>query len=280
MPFDPEAYPSDPSEVETPTTTFQYLPSTYKKHASRVDAMMHEIQAQDQQLLEQTRAQRALMNEARVRFAKASLYEQILQGRLFTENDAVTQEVEAEFREFAQAQLCSLLGIDHDGNGKSPKLDDEQIEVLIELANRVLQREAPSAPSSPPLPPKPVAMMPPRPPPAPAPAAPKVRRTVRTPVRSPVPVPRATGDYRPPEQLQLPLQTPSLRAVQLPSGMTATVSTQPSQTLPAGDAGSPAPKPMPSPDEMVAIAAYQGEQGFRNHKAKIITETAPQPAGV
>lgn len=284
MPFDPDAYPTIPESEITPhpsavppgtppprAARFSVPTPTQQAQMSRVDNVLKEFQEHEARVLEETKVQHALMHEARVRFAKASLYEQILSGSVFEgSNDPITAEVNAEFREFAQEKLCALLGIETEATKKSPKLDDEQVEILAIVANRLLQRGAgtgaiDSKQESAPAAPKvgklaPVQRSVTR---VPRQERPKPNRLQAAPPVSPQNQPVRPSNI---QQLALPLDpavtAPNIKEIRRADGEVFQTNLAPQQVIPLQNVGGPKPLPMPSPDEQVAIAAYQGQRGL------------------
>jgi hypothetical protein len=266
MPFDPEAYPTIPDEeIATPPPRRSKPPSPVQQQAEQAVNEYHQRVAET---MKEQQAQAALMTEARTRFAKASLYEQILGGVVFEGTDHITAEVNAEFREFAFQKYCALLGIEGEGEKKKPKLSDEQIEVLSMMANSVLERagasaEKPKVPGATPKvgklavvrrQPLPVSRpMPPLPPPVPMP----VQVTTGGVPVGPTPTqPRA-------EQLQLPLGVPpgaNIVEHTRPDGVTYKINRGNSQVIPKPRGNSPKPKPMPDENMQVALAAAEGDR--------------------
>lgn len=239
--------------------------------AQHVSAATQAFEEESARAMEETRAHFALMNEARVRFAKASLYEQILEGAVFEgSTDPVTAEVNAEFREFAQEKMCALLGIQNESTKKGSKLTDEQIEVLAMMANSILERagKTPAPVSSEKPQPQKVGRLatvkrpvlvnratPPRPPMPPAPVTPRQQVQMQQ---------EQNHQQQAPQQLDLPLNQPNIQAMPTKDGGVYVRNVGISQVLPPRPASpvaasNPRPLPMPSPAEQVSIAAAQGE---------------------
>lgn len=280
---DPDAFPSEPSQVITraPAAPARRPRNATQQIVAQAEQIADEYQQQVAQVVEEQRAQVALMNEARVRFAKASLYQQILEGEVFEgATDHVTVEVNAEFREFALQKYCALLGIESETNKTEPKLTAEQIEVLAMMANSLLKR-AGSVPATEPVTPTPnkvgrlaVRRQVPVPPPPPAP---RPRPVMTIPAHGPIPVPQAAPVRQPPQQLALPLpEAGNVKELTRPDGTKFTTNQGIAQVRPPKTAGSPKPAPMPSPDEQVAIAAMQGERAAvgSNLVSRVLTTTS------
>jgi hypothetical protein len=257
MSFDPEAYPTIPEE-EVAAPPPRRKASPVQQQAEQAVTEYHQRVAD---AMKEQQAQAAVMTEARTRFAKASLYEQILAGSVFEDsNDHITLEVNAEFRDFAQQKLCSLLGIESESDKKKVKLSEEQVEVLAMMANSILARAGGSAkPQPPPSPPKVGKLSVIRRQPAQAPTQrpqPPPRPTYTLPA-APVQAPPQT------EQLQLPIgATEGVNVAERtrPDGTTFRVNQGLSQVVPPKTTRSPKPKPMPDPNMQVALAAAEGDR--------------------
>lgn len=265
MPFDPEAYPSIPDdEIAAPPRRTKMAASPVQQQAEQA---VNEYQQRVAAAMAEQQAQAAVMTEARTRFAKASLYEQILGGNVFEGNDHITAEVNAEFRDFAQQKLCALLGIESESDKKKAKLTNEQIEVLAMMANSLLSRanslgDKPTLPAGPPKvgklsvvrrqPAQAQRPMPPPPPPRPTYTLPA------SPPAAPAPVQALPQT----EQLQLPLGATEVNVGERsrPDGTTFKVNQGLSQVVPPKTARSPKPKPMPDPGMQVALAMAEGER--------------------
>lgn len=264
MAFDPEAYPSIPEEAiaQPPPRRPKQPPTLVQQQAEQA---VNEYEQRLAEAMKEQQAQAALMNEARVRFAKASLYEQILGGAVFEGGDHITAEVNAEFREFAQQKLCALLGIEPEGDKKKTKLSDEQIEVLAMMANSILSRAGASSDKAQ----------------APVQKVGRLATVRRAPVPPPPPAPKAVrtiGDYAPvpatgmmppaapaqAEQLALPLGVPQGANIvehTRPDGVTYKINRGNSQVIPKTRGNnSPKPKPMPDENMQVALAAAEGDR--------------------
>ncbi|WNM70297.1 hypothetical protein [Myxococcus phage Mx1] len=259
-----------------------YLPGpvTFSTREEAIDDVLQDIDAREREAIQATRAKMDLMNAARLRFAKAQLYEQIIEGQLFEGDDSVTLEVENEFKEFAEQRLAKLLGLDGPEEKKGPKLEAQEITVLKALASQIMSRSPPapqvqeqSKPAS--------LVVQPRPPTAPttgslaqpkrgrgrppgtgknqrAAAAAAVARTEDKPKQDP-----HVGRWQSQQESKpAPVQdNEEVRTVTLPNGERREVTVQKAQARPLPSAGSPKPLPMPSPQEQVAIAMHHGEAG-------------------
>lgn len=290
MPYDESAYGPSPEELQ---------------QQQRVDAAFNEMRgsAADAEVL----AEVDLMTEARTRFAKAALYEQIIEGQLFEGNDPVTLAVEDEFKTFAEERLRILLGMESEGQTTSKaKFEQDEFEVLRLFAAKLLGRPA-SIPR-----PETAKLTAPRPTTAPPAspqgqlAAPKRGRgrppgtgkhqraqaaaaaQQRTaPVPPPQRPPQATGVnlWQPKQPAPAPTALPKLpvpaadpqatktQTVQLPNGQVREVPIQrfggQVREAPTGIWDPHGPKPMPSPDEQIAQAQALGEMGARAFDAKV-----------
>lgn len=266
MPFDPEAYPAEELANQ--------LVGRTQSPQQRVDAVYEEMTSHDRHAAESVKREVDLMTEARVRFAKAALYEQIIEGQLFEGNDAITLEVENEMKAHAEMRMRQMLNIEDEANPQS-KLDDEEINVLKLFAAKLMGRPASI--------------------PRPAIEAPKV---LAKPIAAPIPQPPPLaapkrGRGRPPgtgkNQRQVAPTVQSSTPRQHPDPVaTRQVPRNPPTDSKAGKVVSQVtdddvkPLPMPSPDEMVAMAADQGERGLRaatanmrNPDAHVVTTTTP-----
>lgn len=232
---------------------------------NNMDSILKSIDADERKALQETERQMSIMHEARLRYAKAGLYEQILGGRIFDGDDSVTLEVESEFKEFAEKRLCALLGIENETDKNAPKLDADQIKVLGALADRILKRDTPnvlvSGISNKSDTPKQVGQL----------ATPKKGRPSKQ-------APKHTRPSLPPSISTAPKPTNSppesdTVKVVLPGGKQVEVKRDKPQVRPSFATGSPAPKPMPSGDEMVALAAIQGEQAAMGSGLIKVVET-------
>lgn len=262
MSFDPDAYPGEQLASRLPNTPPQ-------SSQARVDAVYAQMTAQADSAAADVKREVDLMTEARVRFAKASLYEQIIEGQLFQSDDQITLEVENEMKTYAEQQLRRLLNIEDEAN-PTQKLEEEEITVLKMFAAKMLGR--PASIPRPNDPPKVIQVRPlavPVLPPTPVLAAPK-RGRGRPPgtgknQRAQVPqdgqntrtVPSATN-RRPDPVATRPVQ-PQPQSNRTPSGQVANQVMDHDQK----------PLPMPSPDEMVAQAAEQGDRGLRAQGLKM-----------
>lgn len=248
MPFDPEAYGGSLAEQQ----------------AQRLDAAYEEMNSRDRAAAAEVAREVDLMTEARTRFAKAALYEQIIEGMIFEGDDAVTLEVENEFKAFAEERLRVLLGME--GNLKRPEasFEEDELNVLKAWANKMLGRVAsiprPEAPVQPKL-----ATMRPAPPVAPPQgtlSAPK-RGRGRPPGTGKHQIARAAAE----QNGQLPPSRradPQAKQVMMPNGVVGTITPQRGRVKPQqGAASDPKPLPMPSPDEMIGMAMEQGEAGYK-----------------
>lgn len=277
MGYDPNAYVSEAGNVAPDE---QHLPPIASQQQQRVDAAFAEVQ----QHAVQAKRELDLMTQARVRFAKAALYEQIIEGQLFEGDDPVTIEVENEFKDFAEQQLMVLLGMQAEKGKAAGQLEEEEVTVLKLFAAKLLGRPAniprPEAPAAPALKPR-MAV-------APTPqqgqlAAPK-RGRGRPPgtgknqrAAQAAMEQQRIAQYQPPapqmmepQQRVAPQPPPAppaflapqgaTRMVEMPDGSKKEVSVQAGQVRPVTG---PKPLPMPSPAEMVTIAAAHGEAAHR-----------------
>lgn len=277
---DPEAFAASEDAVEPAAIHVKVDASAaLRAQQARIDAALRDIEDKEREALDAATAQLSLMNEARVRFAKAALYEQIIEGQLFEGDDPVTIEVENEFKAFAEEQLMMLLGIQSEKQKRNASpFDDDQENVLKLFANKMLGR--PAAIPRPTEAPKPAGQLQPRPAPAPVPAG----GTLAAPKRGRGRPPGTGKNQRaaaaanlaaqqgaqqaliiPPVARAAPKQDPAAttvketRTVTLPNGQIREVPVERGQVRPTGG---PKPVPMPSPDEMIATAAQHGNQGF------------------
>jgi len=274
MPFDPEAYPVSPTGIESLSQQFT--------QQQRVDAAFEAMS--DGGVAEEVQQEVDLMTEARIRFAKAALYEQIIQGALFEGDDPVTLSVEEEFKTFAEERLRILLGIDTESQGsKGSKFDIDEMGVLKLFAAKLLGKPA-SIPRPDVQParlaaPKPVAPVqqplgqlaapkrgrgrPPGTGKHQRAAAAQTEQSVR-----PAPLQRQHAPTPAVPQNQAPAG--KLKDVTLSNGEVRTVSIQRGQVRePPNPYDRNGPKPMPSPDEMIAQAQAHGEMGLRNFNSEI-----------
>ena len=247
----------------------QSVPSLQNQQQARIDAVYNEMTETSQAV----RREVDLMTEARTRFAKAALYEQIIEGMLFEGNDNVTLEVESEFKDFAESRLRVLLGIESEKK-PSQGLEEEEVTILKLFAAKLLGR-----PVSVPRPqdtPKPVMVTQQRLPPAPPvgqlaqpkrgrgrpPGTGKHQRAAQEQVNS--------QPQSQPQQSQYVTQqqVPEKRVVTLPNGQQKEITIQKKVTTGRDEPGIQ-PKPMPSPDEMVMMAAAEGERNSRNAQSRI-----------
>ena len=141
---DDSSYPTDTNQVtpiyqnRTPNQSQnqnQFVPSLQNQQQARIDAVYNEMS----DTASETRREIDLMTEARTRFAKAALYEQIIEGMLFEGNDSVTLEVENEFKEFAESRLRVLLGIEAEKKHLAG-LEEEEVTILKLFAAKLLGR--------------------------------------------------------------------------------------------------------------------------------------------
>lgn len=270
--YDPEVYVSQPT------------PSIQQQQYQRVNAVLSELNSNN--AVAEVQKEIDLMTEARTRFAKAALYEQMITGQLFEGDDPVTLEVENEFKEFAEERLMVLLGMHAEKLNKNVQtFDAEQVEALKMLADKILKRQVPvlaQAVQQPkPPPPQPVAQL----------AAPKRGRGrppgTKKEVVAPVSVPPRIRENRtehpaspqvfPIEQTKQsdPPANPSLpdkRVVTLPNGQVKEVTVSKGQVKGSGVL------PMPSPEEMVALAQMHGEMAYKNHGALMQAKAEIAPA--
>jgi hypothetical protein len=257
MPFDPEAYPAEELAAQQAAVN---VPTLAAQQQARIDAAYNQVA----QHAEEAKKELDLLTQARVRFAKAQLYEQIIEGQIFEGDDALTLEVEAEFKDFAERQLMVLLGIEQEGAPNAARLDEDEVNVLKLFAAKLLGKTA-SIPRPEPVVARQVA---PKPVPAPAPAAGQLAAPKRGRGRPPgtgkhqrAAAALAAQNQRPAVPAMLSGQpAQEVKTVQLPNGTIKQVSVQTGQVKPAEG---PKPLPMPSPDEMIAQAAAQGDAGLR-----------------
>lgn len=264
--YDPDVYVSEAT------------PSIQLQQRQRVDAVLNEYVAGN--AVSEVQKEMDLMTEARTRFAKAALYEQMITGQLFEGDDPVTLEVENEFKEFAEERLMVLLGMQAEKASKDVSFDSEQVEALRMLADKILKRQVPVLTA-----PAPQKAAPPvgqlaapkrgrgRPPgPSKKAAPPPVHRTQFT---RPPPLAPPSAVVTQPDPPANPSQ-PEKKTITLPNGQVKEVQVSKGQVRGVGVL------PMPSPDEMVAIAQAHGEAAYRNHgslmnaKAELAEATIPR----
>lgn len=304
MPFDPEAYATD--ETVVPVQMRHAAPSLRVQQQSRMDAVLDEMQAAEREAAEAAQAQMNRMTEARNRFAKAALYEQLIEGQIFEGDDPVTLQVEEEIKNFVEERLMVLLGMAPEQQKAKAFdiLDEDEVTVLKLFAAKMLGRQAaipkPAVEAVKPQPPKPVLAAPrpvaPTAPAAPSLAAPRRRgrppgtgkhqraaaaaaQQVAPPPPAPTPAP-APQRVAPPVPQRTPVPTvdpsatsPGQRTVQLPNGEVRVVSGQTGQAKPVGRR----PLPMPSPDEQIAKAAYEGDAVLKQLEQSIRNGDVTQP---
>lgn len=274
---DPDSYPSiSDSEIFRPSATLAAKMPNNEQQA-RIDAAINEMAEKEREAAESTRRELEMMNEARTRFAKAALYEQLIEGQLFEGNDPLTLQVEEEMKAFAEERYMALLGLQSNKKVEA-QLDDEEVGVLKMFAAKLLGRQV-SMPryETPQVAVKPVV---PAAPPAAALAAPKRGRgrPPGTGKNQKAAAALAAQQAQAPDQVvrtadqsattnQVAVTSPTTRQVSLPNGKTVTVQVQPSQVRPTGPG--PKPVPMPSPEEMVGLAMAAGEAGFRDNANKL-----------
>lgn len=258
MAFDPEAYGG----------------SLADQQQQRVDAAYQEMQKQEQAAVVAVQREVDLMTEARTRFAKAALYEQIIEGELFQSDDPISLEVEQEFKTFAEERLRILLGMETEK--AASRLEEDEVAVLKLFAAKLMGRSAAI--------PRPAAVE------APKLAAPRPPVAVPGPVVPAQLAPPKRGRGRPPgtgknQRAQAEAMAAALaqrqamqkavqelnarnRQVSVPDPVAtvkqvaaAAATAKTGQIVPS--AGEPRPLPMPSPDEMVAQAAEVGESTYK-----------------
>lgn len=268
--YDPDVYISE--------TT----PSIQLQQRQRVDAVLNEYVAGN--AVSEVQKEMDLMTEARTRFAKAALYEQMITGQLFEGDDPVTLEVENEFKEFAEERLMVLLGMQAEKLHKNlATFDAEQVEALKMLADKILKRQLTlqASPLTKPLPPPPTVQLAPpkrgrgRPPGAnkkttPPPVSFQRTQFTRPPAITPTSI-------APSPVMDPPANTnQEKKTITLPNGQIKEVSVS------KGQVKGSAVLPMPSPDEMVALAQAHGEAAYRNQgalmsaKAELAEATIPR----
>jgi hypothetical protein len=254
-------FSSDPDAYGVPSPEERNTPR------ARIDAAIAEMHEDTRKAAEEAQRELDLMTEARTRFAKAALYEQIIEGQLFEGDDAVTLAVEDEFKAFAEERLMVLLGMQPDRKKSDASFDDEEVNVLKLFAAKMLKRDI-SIPTKTTAPATlaPVRVAKPAPPSVGALAAPKRPRGR----------PPGTGkNQRAAAAAQAPMRAPRqdlpvTKMVTLPNGEVKQTQVQPVQVKPSMAAPGPKPLPMPSPDEMVANAMVVGDAGLRKSESKFI----------
>jgi hypothetical protein len=288
---DPDAYPSQEEIIEQAMPVVQQRAEARVAAQERMDEALRQMAEQEREAAEAVKAQMDLMTEARSRFSKAALYEQIIEGQLFEGDDSITLEVENEFKAFAEERLMVLLGIQPDAKKQVQEVfEEEELNVLKLFAAKLLGRPAaiprPEAP-------KQAAQLSPRPaapvaPASPASLAAPKRGRGRPPgtgknqraaalavhgVTPPRPVPPAPQRSRSPVSQSAPQSPPpqvadpvanGVRVVTLPNGQIREIRVGNSQVVDIK------PVPMPSGEEMVAQAMTEGDRGLQafNHKVR------------
>lgn len=272
--YDPDVYVS------------QATPSIQHLQHQRINDVLKEVVSNTE--VSEVQKEMDLMTEARIRFAKAALYEQMITGQLFEGEDPVTLEVENEFKEFAEKQLMVLLGISSNKVLKAdPKnhFDDEQVEALRMLADKILKRQVNVTQATPPPQPQVGQLAPPKRGRGRPPGSTKKVETLPTPLPRQFSRPTTTQPTHPQQVVnenvkqdpQANVNTSSeKKSITLPNGQVKEV------VVSKGQVRGSSVLPMPSPDEMIALAQAHGEMAYRNHgplmsaKAELAEATIPR----
>lgn len=266
-----------PNPEETPGQPVQ---SMQAQQQARMDAVLTQVTNQPAPKQEVD-----LMAQARERFAKAALYEQIIEGQLFEGDDEVTLAVEEEFKAFAEERMAILLGMKQPKEDLAAQFTPDELAYVKAwigflkkkkvLSDSDLAEHRKAQPAATPTPraaevrtqatPAPVQVGQLSAPKRGRGRPPGTGKNQRAAAQqaSPQVNPYVTPAAAPP---QLPVGVPAIRQVVLPNGKTATVNVAPTQVKPTAAASGPGPRyvPMPSPDEMVANAAAVGDAGYRS----------------
>lgn len=88
------------------------------------------------------------MSPIEIRLAKANCYRMLLESNLFMDGDYVSQEVEAEVREFIEEKLSQLMGFTPEPQKVESFFSDEEIDVLKRLAEKMLSKPTEEKPPS------------------------------------------------------------------------------------------------------------------------------------
>ncbi len=81
----------------------------------------------------------AQMGEAQRRFAKASYYQELLNGAFFSTSDEISGEVEGELKAFVENRLANLLGIDAGPapGTAEPQFNETEVAVLKAIVSKM-----------------------------------------------------------------------------------------------------------------------------------------------